>query len=401
MGAFWRRMLTVERRMEYYRRTIGELQRTITALQQQVRATPGAAMIDQRGPAEARLLHVERGIAQMDRDLRTLRRDAIAPGQAVWGLWSDAGSIASPPAPPMPTPTPTPTFTACCSTISPGPTIAFTDSIWGSGTMTYNSSLGKWLGYLSGLAYPGGGGCGACTIAIAYIFDATAQTLQLSWIINSATSCPVASTPTSSPGAGQSFSTITYFNPSTVFYCDTTPETGFTFMGTTAPELLLRTGHASETISFTFAGTTASGGTSDFTGVCSCVPWTLTLTDSVYGPCTLTYNPLSQTWSGCTTVAYAGTVNCAAGSIAIQYVLTGSAFGANWNMVVNWAGHTVSGHACPLPGATCASTLNFSRGPISVSGGSISCSGTNTWSFGASTNSPWPGTGAATLTIPF
>lgn len=41
MGAFWRRLLTCERRLEYYRRTITSLQVTITALEQQLAQLQG------------------------------------------------------------------------------------------------------------------------------------------------------------------------------------------------------------------------------------------------------------------------------------------------------------------------------------------------------------------------
>jgi hypothetical protein len=304
-----------------------------------------------------------------------------------------------------PTPTPTPTFVACCATINPGPTIGFTDSIWGSGTLTYNPTSTYWECWLSGLSWPGSGGCGAATIAILYQFSVSPNPFGLTmwWTYDSTSFCPVNSTPTSSPGPGQTFQSITYNAPSggTVFYCDTTPMTGYTYMSTSSPELALRQGHAAETIALTFAGSVATDGTSDFVGVCSCLPWTVTLNDSVYGNVTLTYNPILQAWVGCTTWTYAGTVNCAGGTIAIKYTLAGSPFGANWTMTVNWSGHLVSGHACPVTGATCASTLNYARGPIGVTGASISCSSLNTWTFGASANSPWPSTGAATLTITF
>lgn len=45
--------------------------------------------MEMRGPNEARLLHVERGIEALDRDVRNLRQRAIAVAQGVWALWSD------------------------------------------------------------------------------------------------------------------------------------------------------------------------------------------------------------------------------------------------------------------------------------------------------------------------
>jgi hypothetical protein len=45
--------------------------------------------MDARGPDEARLLGVERGLEAMDSRLRALRRRAIALGQGIWDAWSD------------------------------------------------------------------------------------------------------------------------------------------------------------------------------------------------------------------------------------------------------------------------------------------------------------------------
>lgn len=41
MGSFWRRLLAVERRLEYYRRTIASLRVTITNLEQQLKQLQG------------------------------------------------------------------------------------------------------------------------------------------------------------------------------------------------------------------------------------------------------------------------------------------------------------------------------------------------------------------------
>jgi hypothetical protein len=357
---------------------------------------------DLRGPAEARLLHVERALEQMGRDVRVNQRKLIALGQGIWAEWGAAGAITSTP---TPTPTPTPTLAVCCSGISPGTTIPFTDSIWGSGTLTWNAGANVWFGWLTA-AWPGVGACGACSTAILYILDASAN-LTIWWAYNNTSQCPVATTasgtltlPSAPPGSG--FQSITYYQPfgGTDYYCNTSPMTSITNMSTSTPETLLRTGHSSEVITLTFTGSTATNMTSDFSGICSCIPTTLTLVDSVYGNVTLTYNPILQSWVGCTTVSYPGTSFCAAGTIAIHYTLEGSVFAANWQMLVQWVGHVVSGHACPLPGTNCSTPL----GGVSrqVSGTIVSCTGgANTFTFPASSNSPWPGTGGATLTVTF
>jgi hypothetical protein len=350
-------------------------------------------MTDQRGAAEARLLHAERALEALGRDLRDHQRALTNLGQEVWALWEDAGSVAQGVPVPTPTPTPTATLPVCCAGITPGVTIPFVDSIWGSGNLTWDGSA-NWIGWLSGLSWPGSGPCGAVTIAVQYVLTSGAA-FAVNWIVNSTSGCPVSSTPMTAPGAGQSWASSA--GVGLYYYCDTTPETAGYSMGTTAVELLLRTGHASETIAMTFTGSTATSSTSDFAGVCTCLPTSLTLTDSVYGTCNLTYNPIIQSWVGCRTVTYAGTVNCTAGTIAIQYTLQGNPASASWLLVVAWPEHVVAGHDCPIPSTTCASVLNASRQVAAT----ISCSGTTTWSFGNSANSPWPAAGAATCSIPF
>jgi hypothetical protein len=47
----------------------------------------------ERGAAEARLLHVERGIESLDGIVRALRRRAIALGQGVWAEWGDVSMV--------------------------------------------------------------------------------------------------------------------------------------------------------------------------------------------------------------------------------------------------------------------------------------------------------------------
>jgi len=52
--------------------------------------------MDALGPQDPRLLHVERGLEAMDRDLRDLQRQVIVLGQRIWQEWSDIGSIGVP-----------------------------------------------------------------------------------------------------------------------------------------------------------------------------------------------------------------------------------------------------------------------------------------------------------------
>jgi hypothetical protein len=343
-------------------------------------------------PKEARLLALERKTARLGQILRGLRTDALGVGQGLQDAWSDVAAAGPAPGPPATTPP----INACCSAIPTTTTIPFTDSVWGAGNLVWDGSA-NWAAWLGGLAWPGAGACGACTIAVHYSFDSGSHALSVAWLIFNASQCPAPSTPGFiSPPGGQVYEVIAY---PAGFHCETTPITALFTMANTAAETLLRTGHASETITLSFPGTTATNGTSDFASVCPCLQTTVTAVDSVYGNTTLTYNPATQKWVGCRTVAYPGTVNCAAGSIAIQYTIVGNPSSNSWQMVVNWASSTATGHACPVLGSTCASTLNLSY-PVNAT---IVCpgGGPTVWTFGPSTVSPWPGTGGATVGVTF
>lgn len=117
--------------------------------------------MDARGPQEGRLLAVERGCECLDRKLEALRRRTIALSQGVWAAWGDAGAVFDgvPFTPMTPTPTPTATLTNCCTGFDPGTTIPFVDSVFGSGTLTWDPGSSTWIGWLSGVSYAGGGAC--------------------------------------------------------------------------------------------------------------------------------------------------------------------------------------------------------------------------------------------------
>jgi hypothetical protein len=99
--------------------------------------------MDARGPQEARLLAVERGLEAMDRDIRALRRQTIALSQGIWDAWNEVGLIVV--EPPMHTCTAsyaTNVFDACGNAIG-GATITIKDHASGAtlGTAT-SSSMG-------------------------------------------------------------------------------------------------------------------------------------------------------------------------------------------------------------------------------------------------------------------
>jgi len=298
----------------------------------------------------------------------------------------------------------------CCATVYPGDSIDFVDSVWGAGTLVWNpagnSSLtgnsdGLYECWLTGLAWPGVGACGAATIAIYYAFDPMSFAiygtyfLYVQWLTSTASGCPIASTGAFvTPGAGEAYAALQYASSTD---CTATPVTIAYTMGATTPETKLYTGKGGETMILSF-GLAGPDTTSDFPTVCPCLPTSIPLTDSVYGVIDLIYftTPGSQFyWTACRTVSFPGTTNCAAGTIAITYLLQGDTSMSTWLLYVTWPEHAVSGHTCPLPSSTCTTATTASRDESAT----IQCSGTTTWTFGAASNSPWPSTGAATCSI--
>ncbi len=261
----------------------------------------------------------------------TTRIVAAEQSLAMW--WASLGqSMATP----TPTPTPTATIFGCCTGIMPNPTISFTDSIWGLGTLTWGGTS-AWDGWLSGLAWPGAGGCGAVAIAVYYQYDSATDQVTMQWLTDSTSHCPVASTAGFiTPPAGQIYASTT---PSVVYDCDATPVTGTATSTGGAAELLLRTGHPSEIVTVYFTGATTPHTVYPPVGGCSpCVSTTLTLVDSLYGNATLTWN--GTDWVGTHTgIAYpgGGGTGCGATTIAITYTLVAATGNINvaWHVTAN------------------------------------------------------------------
>jgi hypothetical protein len=191
--------------------------------------------MDARGPMEARVLGVERGCNQMDRDLEALKRQLVALSQGIWDAWSDVATpSAGPPAPP---PTPTVHITPC-SGLNVLYNLPFVDSIFGSGTLVWDGTA-HFAACLSGLAYGGSFACATATIAIHYSMD-TSGNLVVTWLVNSGSHCPITSTCSSTTNATST--------PSASTNCGSVPAQITFTMGSSANELALRAGHASQTI---------------------------------------------------------------------------------------------------------------------------------------------------------
>ena len=94
--------------------------------------------MDARGPMEARLLGVERGLNAMDRDLETLERQIVALSQGIWDAWSDVATGNFGPPPPLPPPT---VLITPCSGLNVLYNLPFTDSIFGSGTVPTSGTV--------------------------------------------------------------------------------------------------------------------------------------------------------------------------------------------------------------------------------------------------------------------
>jgi hypothetical protein len=306
---------------------------------------------------EEMILAVERAYLP----LPALADRVAAAEQSLAMFWNALGQNM---ATPTPTPTPTTTIYPCCDPITPNSTINFVDSLWGSGTMTYDPGSGAWTGWLSGLSYPGFGVCTAKTIAINYNYNPIAGgvgTIQVNWIVNTTSNCPVNSTPTSTPGAGESFAS-TVISP--IYGCDSTPVTANGFMDNGGPAVILRSNAPANSITVSFTGTTAPHKVPNPFGCgISCSPTTYTLVDSVYGSVPIVWNGIN--WVGTHSgLAYPGNLVvpvCAAGTISITYTL-------RTNAAINVAWH-VTGD-CPTAG-----TPNFNQ-DFGGGGASIVCTGT-------------------------
>jgi len=183
-----------------------------------------------RGPIESRLLAVERGLSGLERELRQLRRQAIAVGQGLWDSWGDT---------PIPRQAPA---AAKFPNICPGPddipdVITLVDPVYGDVDLTWDG-VSAWTG-CQVINYPGFGVCPAATSCpITYTLTGSNTTavweLEVAWIDHTVSGqhCPL---------AGQSCGsapTISFTHTATIACSGTTAWTfnaGFIYAGNTTP----------------------------------------------------------------------------------------------------------------------------------------------------------------------
>lgn len=140
------------------------------------------------------------------------------------------------------------------------------------------------------------------------------------------------------------------------------------------------------------------GGVTDFPAVCATIPVTLTVVDTYYGNCDITYDSASKSWIGCKMVSYPGTSHCPAVSSPITYVLVGSNTTHTWPLNVKWVGvSNGSGYICPSSAASCSTQTNGTD-PMTAT---MQCTGTTTWRFGGASiaGDIYPVNTSVTLTI--
>jgi hypothetical protein len=129
--------------------------------------------MDLMGPMEARLLEVERRLVRLDRELGTMRREAVALSQGIWETWSDVQTPTTTTTKPAQATT-HPANVSGCGIVQLPESIPFVDSKYGSGTLQWDG-VSSWTCCKAGLAFPGG-----ITFALHYTLGNTGG-LVASW----------------------------------------------------------------------------------------------------------------------------------------------------------------------------------------------------------------------------
>jgi hypothetical protein len=282
--------------------------------------------MDARGPMEARVLGVERGLDVMDRDLHNLKRQLIGLTQGIWDAWNDVGRLS---APPVATPPANP-FPAICSSFPT--TMPVIDSLYGGSILTFDG-VSKWLG-CKVVAVPAGGACGA--IASSAVFyslqgDNTTSTwvLTVSYDATGVNHCPV-------NGATCGTATNRSDTMSQTISCCAPYQFSYPHGNIASPIW----GNHDITLTITpFVGNLTSAST---------IPFTFT-SAFLSGSGTLAWDAGTSTWRTCVaSISFSGNLSCSNATIAITFVL--DLFG---NLTMKWI--KINATNCPAA-SNCAST---------------------------------------------
>jgi hypothetical protein len=123
----------------------------------------------------------------------------------------------------------------------------------------------------------------------------------------------------------------------------------------------------------------------DFSAVCPCFPSVITLADSYYGDCPLSYDQARLAWFGCKLVSLPANLSCTAvASFALHYTLSGNNTSTSWALVLQYKTANFTTR-CPVA-STCADATNQALNLVIT----VHCSGTSSVSF--TVNGTVPGT---------
>lgn len=137
-----------------------------------------------------------------------------------------------------------------------------------------------------------------------------------------------------------------------------------------------------------------------FPAICANIPCDLTLNDSYYGDCTISWDG-SNAWTGCKSVTLPSNASCPGPvTFGIHYTLTGSNSSNVWNLTVTYKTANLTTH-CPAA-STCADTTNQT---LNLTITLTSCHGTFIKSFSTGGGTPgtqaWPAFMTITLGVIF
>jgi hypothetical protein len=114
--------------------------------------------------------------------------------------------------------------------------------------------------------------------------------------------------------------------------------------------------------------------TPDFANVCPCIPTTLTVTDSLTGTTTITYDSTNLWWIGCKIYSRPSNATCTARNIPVWFQLYGQTDTSNWQMYCRWFAPN-NGNVCPTLSKTCSDNVFGTGGVFRLTVALVTCAG--------------------------